>query len=134
MQSVSPSGKLHAVRCRNPNFIARSAILNGRSIRGREATQLGMKPSIFFLGLFAATALSACSGEESSAQKVVLPHLLYRDSAKFGTFTRFDEDLACLGVNSANAMGNYTGEHQAMLIKKAGGWNVLYILKAPIQK
>lgn len=73
--------------------------------------------------------LTACSGPEGSAQRAVIASLKDPDSAKFGKFTRFGKDLACLTVNAKNSMGGYTGDQQAFLIELKDGWNVISISK-----
>lgn len=79
------------------------------------------------LCILATTGLVACSGSESSARKVVAEQLMDPDSAKFGEFTEFGGDLACLGVNAKNSMGGYSGMQQALLMKNSDGWNVIIV-------
>ena len=93
-----------------------------------------MKTLIYLSVALTSVVLSACSGEKSSAQKAVVSNLKDPDSAKFGEFTRFGEDLACLGINAKNSLGGYTGEQQAMIIKKAGEWHVIAVQKITHQE
>ncbi|MCK9246928.1 MAG: hypothetical protein M0P11_08265 [Anaerolineaceae bacterium] len=79
------------------------------------------------LTILVATSLVACSGSESSAQNAVAAQLKDPDSAKFGKFTKFGGDLACLGVNARNSMGGYSGMQQALLMKLGSGWDVIAI-------
>lgn len=66
--------------------------------------------------VLAALAMLGGCGEEKAAQKAVLEVLKDPDSAKFGEFQyNAETKRACLGVNSKNSMGGYTGEQQAIL-------------------
>lgn len=81
-----------------------------------------------------ALLFSACGGPESDAQKAVSAVLRDPGSAKFGKFTQAPNGLACLAVNSKNEFGGYTGNQQAMLLKKPGetNWQVLSVTDAII--
>lgn len=86
-----------------------------------------MRPSLVIISISVFASLTACSGTESQAQRAVIQSLKDPDSAKFGKFTEFGRDTACIGVNAKNSMGGYTGEQQALMVKKSGAWNVLVI-------
>lgn len=73
--------------------------------------------------------LSGCGSAESDARKAVLGSLKDPDSAKFGKFSQANEESACLTVNARNAMGGYTGDQQATLIKLDNEWIVMDITK-----
>jgi hypothetical protein len=79
---------------------------------------------IAFMALF---AIAGCSGNESAAKKAVTANLKDPDSARFGKFTEFGTNTACLSVNAKNSMGGYTGEQQALLVELKQGWVVLNI-------
>ena len=74
------------------------------------------------------TTLSACGflgGEEGQAKKAVRAVLKDPDSAKFGAFTKFDQNEACLTVNAKNSLGGYTGDQMIYLKKDHDGkWTV----------
>jgi hypothetical protein len=55
--------------------------------------------------------------DETRAQKAVLKALKDPDSAKFGQFTLVKSNTACLTVNAKNAMGGYSGNREAVLMK-----------------
>lgn len=70
--------------------------------------------------------LAACVGAKSEAKNAVLKELKDPDSAKFGEFTQPNQSVACLTVNSRNAMGGYTGDQQAIVMQdRKGRWSVL---------
>ncbi|MDT0507443.1 hypothetical protein [Novosphingobium sp. MMS21-SN21R] len=76
--------------------------------------------------VLAALAMLGGCGDEKAAQQSVLEVLKDPDSAKFGEFYYNPETKkGCLGVNAKNGMGGYTGEQQAFLEKKDGGWKTL---------
>lgn len=66
-------------------------------------------------------------GEEGKMQEVVRASLKDPDSAKFGKMTRVTDKRACLTVNAKNALGGYTGDQQAYLLKSEDQWEVIYI-------
>ena len=73
--------------------------------------------------------VASCGTQETEAEKAVLSVLKDPDSAKFGKYTRIDERSACITINAKNAMGGYTGDQQASLVKykDSESWDVLSI-------
>lgn len=71
--------------------------------------------------------LVGCGGSEAEAKKAVLANLKDPDSAKFGKFTRVNEERACLTVNAKNSMGGYVGDQQAFLNKADGKWEAYFM-------
>ena len=65
--------------------------------------------------------------EEGKMQEAVLSSLKDPDSAKFGKMTRVKDKGACLTVNAKNALGGYTGDQQAYLMKTENKWEVFQI-------
>ncbi len=65
--------------------------------------------------------------EEGKMQAAVLASLKDPDSAKFGKMTRIKDKGACLTVNAKNALGGYTGDQQAYLMKTESKWEVFQI-------
>lgn len=65
--------------------------------------------------------------EEDKMQAAVRASLKDPDSAKFGKMTQVNERKACLTVNAKNALGGYTGDQQAYLMKSESKWEVFQI-------
>lgn len=65
--------------------------------------------------------------DEGKMQAAVLASLKDPDSAKFGKMTLVNERKACLTVNAKNALGGYTGDQQAYLMKSDDKWEVFQI-------
>jgi len=74
--------------------------------------------------------LQGCGGAENDAEQAVRENLKDSDSAKFGEFTEIEGRLACLTVNSKNAVGGYTGDQQALLKKVDGKWTLYSVVKS----
>lgn len=66
--------------------------------------------------------------DESRAKKAVLKKLKDPDSAKFGQFTLIKNTVACLTVNAKNAMGGYSGNREATLMKVIDNFIVIDFL------
>ncbi|MDO9050648.1 MAG: hypothetical protein Q7U70_04065 [Methylotenera sp.] len=65
--------------------------------------------------------------EEEKLQAIVRANLKDPDSAKFGKMTKIHERKACITVNAKNALGGYTGDQQAYLMKSDNKWEVFQI-------
>lgn len=76
------------------------------------------------LALAVPLALAACGGDQSAAETAVRAALRDPDSAKFGAFHyNSDTQRACLTVNAKNAMGGYTGDRQAHVVRTDAEWH-----------
>jgi hypothetical protein len=84
--------------------------------------QAGILAGKIIVASAVAACLSACGGDERDAKKVVLEMMKDPESVKFGEFTKFDSDLACLTANAKNSFGGYNGDKQFLLLKLNRGW------------
>jgi translation initiation factor 2 gamma subunit (eIF-2gamma) len=66
-------------------------------------------------------------GDEAQAKKVVLANLKDSDSAKFGAFTRLNENNVCIVVNAKNSLGGYAGNEIAFVRKVDDNWELIGI-------
>lgn len=75
-----------------------------------------------------AIVLLGCSGDENEAKEIVLRNISNPESAEFGDFTiasqNYGDDIifegACLSVDYRDHTNIYTGERQALLIRREG--------------
>jgi len=76
--------------------------------------------------------LAACDRNRSGAEDAVRAILKDPESARFGEFYyNASTKKACLTVNAKNSMGGYTGDQQAYVELKEGGWDALMTNAVP---
>lgn len=70
-------------------------------------------------------AASSKGDPKSAAKDAILKNLKDPYSARFGSFTQINNELACYTVNARNSYGGYVGNREAFLSKIGGKWYVI---------
>lgn len=80
---------------------------------------------------FHGVALAAPENEEKAAQEAVMRAIKSPEAIKWGQFSLAGANGACLTVYTKNSLSKLVGSNEAFLIRKANGWDTLYIAEIP---